>query len=131
MTDDKAQLREAVGQRIRWAREHYYPNRSDFSRALDVDVSTVRKIEDGQRSPSIHMLERICHSLGVSRDYVMHGQLHGVNKELASRLIKDHPELVRASGRRDNQAARKVSLQNKEILAEALAHKLVELLADI
>jgi transcriptional regulator with XRE-family HTH domain len=118
----RAAQRKVVGERIAWARQHFYRYRSDLARALGVDVSTIRKIEDGDRSPSEHLLERICHSLGISRDYVMHGRLDGVDPVLAARLLHEHPELVPAVARKGNPGARKDLARSKEQLAVAIAH---------
>jgi len=86
-------MMRAMGKRIKWARELVYRNRSEFARVMEIDVSTIRKLEDGTRAASVKLLDRIIHSLRISYDYVMTGSLSGVDGELALRLVEDHPEL--------------------------------------
>lgn len=88
--------RKSHGARIAWARAFVVPNRHEFARMLQVDPSTIRNIENGSRGPSIELLQRICATLRISPDYVLHGQLSGVDPELAALLAAHHPELVPA-----------------------------------
>jgi DNA-binding XRE family transcriptional regulator len=91
--DDTPEKRRARGQRIRWAREIVEPNRLAFARKLGVDVSTIRNIENGKANPGVQLAHRICHSIRISLDYIVEGQLIGVDPELAGQLVADHPEL--------------------------------------
>lgn len=70
--------RKILGARLRCVREHLEPNRSEFARKVDVDVSTIRKIEDGIRGASRELLEHLAHCMGVSLDYLEWGSLNGV-----------------------------------------------------
>ena len=81
------------GARIRWARELVEPNRAAFARVLEVDRTTLHKIEDGDRSPSVFLVAQLSHRLRVSTDYIILGTLRGVDGELAARLLEEHPEL--------------------------------------
>lgn len=92
--DDSPEKREARGRRIRWAREIVEPNRLDFARKLGVDVSTIRNIENGKANPGLQLAHRIFHSLRISLSYVVDGRLNGVDPELATMLVADHPELA-------------------------------------
>ena len=91
---DKETQRKLRGERIRWARKLVEPNRREFARKLGADPSTIRNIENGSRNASVELLERICHSLRISLDYVSKGRLTGVDPELAALLARDHPELL-------------------------------------
>lgn len=84
----------SVGRRIRWARELVAPNRAEFARIMGVHLSTLGKIEDGSRPPSIFNVLEICHRLRVSPDYILCGTLRGVDGELAALLTARHPELL-------------------------------------
>lgn len=85
------------GLRVRWARELVEPNRAQFARKLQVDTSTIRNIENGSRNPSLELLERICHALRISPDYVVKGRFTGVDPEMAALLAAAHPELIQKS----------------------------------
>ena len=82
-----------IGDRIKWARELVEPNRSEFARLLGVDRSTLQKIEDGDRPPSVFNVIDLAHRLRVTPDYVLRGSLRGVDGELAGMLVARHPEL--------------------------------------
>lgn len=82
-----------IGQRIRWAREIAYPNRSEFARLVDVDPATIRKIEYGERLPSVLLVQLICHVLHISPQYVLWGRFDGVSNEMRVALQATHPEL--------------------------------------
>jgi DNA-binding XRE family transcriptional regulator len=101
----------AIGQRIRWARELVEPNRAEFARTMGVDRTTLQKIEDGDRAPSVFAVIEISHRLRVSTDYILLGTLRGVDGELAARLLEAHPDLHehnrKAMGADTSQAPRK------------------------
>lgn len=88
-------IQREVGQRIRWARELVEPNRAAFARLMGVDRTTLQKIEDGDRPPSIFNVIEIAHRLRVTCDYILTGSLRGVDGELAAMLVSVHPELMR------------------------------------
>lgn len=83
-----------IGRRIKWARELVEPNRAQFARTLGVDRSTLQKIEDGDRAPSIFNIIDLSHQLRVSPDYILTGDLRGVDGEVAGHLVRHHPELM-------------------------------------
>lgn len=87
----------AVGRRIKWARELVEPNRASFARLMGVDRSTLQKIEDGDRPPSIFNVLDLAHRLRVSPDYILTGSLRGVDGEMAGMLVARHPELLGSS----------------------------------
>lgn len=82
-----------IGQRILWARELVEPNRAAFARGLGVDRSTIRKIETGERPPSIFAVLALSHQLRVTPDYILIGRMRDVDGELAAELGARHPEL--------------------------------------
>jgi transcriptional regulator with XRE-family HTH domain len=87
-------IQEQIGARIEWARELVYANRSEFARLLGVDASTIKKIETGERPPSVFNVIEIAHRLRVSTEYILRGSLVGVDPELAALLVARHPELL-------------------------------------
>jgi DNA-binding XRE family transcriptional regulator len=82
-----------IGHRIKWAREIVEPNRAAFARLLGVHRTTLQKIEDGERAPSVFDVLNIAHRLRVSTDYILIGTLEGVDGQLAALLALRHPEL--------------------------------------
>lgn len=95
-------VQAGVGSRIRWVRELAIPNRSEAARLLGVDPSTLAKIEDGTRAPSIFNVIEIANRFRVSTDFLLRGLLVArTDEELALHLAAQHPELV-------NQLARSV-----------------------
>lgn len=89
-----SEIQADIGLRIKWARELVEPNRAEFARTLGVDRSTLQKIEDGSRAPSVFNILEISHVLKVSPDYILTGNLKGVDGEIAGRLVHGHPELL-------------------------------------
>lgn len=96
--DAYTEVQADVGKRIKWARELVQPNRAAFARDMGVDRSTLAKIEDGERAPSIFNVLDIAHRLRVTADYILKGTLKGVDGELAGRLVALHPELAPGTG---------------------------------
>lgn len=92
-------IQAAIGRRIKWARELVEPNRAEFARTLGVDRSTLQKIEDGDRAPSIFNVIELSHQLRISPDYILTGDLRGVDGEVAGYLVRHHPELMDRPGR--------------------------------
>jgi DNA-binding XRE family transcriptional regulator len=93
ITGAYSKMQKDMGERIRWARQMVEPNRAAFARVLDVDRTTLHKIEDGERAPSVFLVAQLSHRLRVSTDYIILGTLRGVDGELAARLLEAHPEL--------------------------------------
>lgn len=83
-----------IGRRIKWARELVEPNRAAFARVMGVDRSTLQKIEDGDRPPSVFNVLELAHRLRVTEGYILTGSLKGVDGEMAGLLVKHHPELI-------------------------------------
>jgi len=93
LTGAYSQMQKDMGSRIRWARQLVEPNRAAFARKLQVDRTTLHKIEDGERAPSVFLVAELSHKLRVSTDYIILGTMRGVDGELAAKLLQAHPEL--------------------------------------
>ena len=78
-----------IGARLHCARAHVRPNRAQFAREVGVDVSTIRKIEEGKRGVSRELMEHLAHALRISLDYLEWGSLNGVDPELAA-FLEEH-----------------------------------------
>lgn len=95
--DSYTDIQAEVGMRIKWARELVEPNRSAFAKAMGVDRSTLQKIEDGDRAPSIFNVLDIANRLRVTPDYILMASLKGIDGELAGMLVARHPHLAGSS----------------------------------
>lgn len=87
-------IQAEIGRRIKWARLLVEPNRAAFARAMGVDRTTIQKIEDGERAPSIFNVLDLAHRLRVTPGYILVGSMQGVDGEIAGRLVRLHPELM-------------------------------------
>jgi transcriptional regulator with XRE-family HTH domain len=103
LTPYEAQFDEAklIGERLRWVRELVDATPTQLAADLGVDVSAVRHIERGVRSPSLVLLMTICHVLRISPQYLLWGRLEGIDPELAAKLKSLHPELIWPSAPKD------------------------------
>lgn len=79
---------------MRWARELVEPNRAAFARDCGVHPTTLVKMEDGDRAPTIFVLRDYCFRLRISADFLLFGKLGQGDRELEALLIAHHPELV-------------------------------------
>jgi len=68
LTGAYSQMQKDMGSRIRWARQLVEPNRAAFARKQQVDRTTLHKIEDGDRAPSVFLVAELSHKLRVSTD---------------------------------------------------------------
>jgi transcriptional regulator with XRE-family HTH domain len=100
------EIQKAVGARILWARKEVMPNRAALAELMDIDRSTLAKIESGDRPPSIFNVIELAHRLRVTTDYILIGSLRGVDGELAARLAVKHPELLAAPRLADTSTAK-------------------------
>ena len=69
----RSEMQAAMGTRIRLAREAIEPDRAAFARTLRVDPATLKKIENGERSPSVFLVAELSRRLGVSTDWLLGG----------------------------------------------------------
>jgi transcriptional regulator with XRE-family HTH domain len=83
-----------IGKRILWARELVEPNGAAMAKAMGIDRSTLQKIENGTRAPSIFNVLDFAARLRLSTDYILRGSMQGVDGELAAMLVARHPELA-------------------------------------
>lgn len=88
-------IQKQMGLRIKWARELVEPSPPMFAKVLGVHRTTILKIEDGSRSPSLIMVFDISRRLRVTPDYILIGSLYGADPEIARMLLRRHPELNR------------------------------------
>ncbi|HKW20960.1 MAG TPA: helix-turn-helix transcriptional regulator [Ktedonobacterales bacterium] len=108
LTPYEAQFDEAklIGERLRWVRELVDATPTQLAADLGVDVSAVRHIERGVRSPSLVLLMTICHVLRISPQYLLWGRLEGIDRELAVKLKSLHPELILPTVPKDPDSTR-------------------------
>jgi transcriptional regulator with XRE-family HTH domain len=100
--DAYSAVQKTIGLRIRWARELLVPNRAEFARTLGVDRTTVQKIEQGKRPPSVFNVMEFAHALRVDPNYILLGSMRGIDGELAAALAAAHPELATQPSSRED-----------------------------
>lgn len=92
--DAYSAVQRQVGERIGWVRDLVIPNQAECARLIGVTPPTLNKIEKGTRAASIFNIITLANKLRVSTDFLLRGQLVGLDQEIERRLIALHPELV-------------------------------------
>jgi DNA-binding XRE family transcriptional regulator len=97
-----AAIQAQVGKRMLWVRLLVEPNRAEVARWLRVDTSTLAKIEEGDRAPSIFTVMAYARHFRVSHDFLLAARLGPpTDPEIERLLIAHHPELVLGPSDRD------------------------------
>ncbi len=66
--DDVAEVLAAMGPRLRAVRERHGDTLTDVSRTTGIALSTLSRIENGRRKPTLELLLRLAKAYGVSLD---------------------------------------------------------------
>ncbi len=64
---------ETIPSRIKWLRESNKLNKVEFAKRLNVNQSTISRIEDGEQKPSADTLVALSQNFGVSSDWILFG----------------------------------------------------------
>jgi transcriptional regulator with XRE-family HTH domain len=84
------EIQEQIGDRIRQVRELYGIEQAELARALEVDPSTLNKIEKGKRAPSVFNIISLASRLRVSTDFLLRGSwCPRLTKKLPFSLLPD------------------------------------------
>lgn len=83
-----------MGRRLRWVREALELNQTDMARMVGLTQTAWSLYERGLRWPDQFQAVRLMAKLKVTREYLLTGDLTGIDRELAIRLAAQHPELV-------------------------------------
>lgn len=89
-TPEQRALSEEIGERLRWAREAAGLNSYELAAKVGCDYSMIRYLEKGARAPSVFLCLSLCHTLGVSPQYLLWGTLDGIAPKLAAKLHQLH-----------------------------------------
>lgn len=84
-----------MGRRLRWVREALGQSQGQIAEAVGVHQTAWSLYERGLRWPDQFEAVRLIAKLRISREYLLEGDLSGVERELAIRLAASHPELVK------------------------------------
>lgn len=84
-----------MGQRLRWVREALGLNQTDMARMVGLTQTGWSLYERGKRWPDQFAAVRLMAKLKVTREYLLTGDLSGIDRDLAIRLAAQHPELVK------------------------------------
>lgn len=95
------------GKRLRTLRESYNKTQSEVAEAIGISVDTIRKLEQGKRSPSVIVVDLLSDYYNISADYIISGvtkENTGVEdvfmsvpkekREIIERIIGDIRELI-------------------------------------
>lgn len=88
------QMMAEMGKRLRWVREASGWNQTQAGEVVGVTQTAWSLYERGLRWPDAFEAVRLIAKLKISRDYLLTGDLGGVERDLAIRLAASHPELV-------------------------------------
>lgn len=90
-----SKIQKQIGQHIQWVREASGHTQSDLARLLDIDASTVNKIENGSRAASIFFLIEVALRYRASVDLLALGRVTGVeDPRLIAKIVAAHPALA-------------------------------------
>jgi transcriptional regulator with XRE-family HTH domain len=93
------QMMLAMGERLKWVKEANGWNQTQAGEAVGVSQTAWSLYEKGKRWPDAFAAVRLIAKLKISREYLLTGDLGGVERDLAIRLAALHPELVRPRNR--------------------------------
>jgi transcriptional regulator with XRE-family HTH domain len=94
------EIQAEIGARVRQVRELYGLGQAELAAALEVDPSTLNKIEKGSRPPSVFNIISLANRLRVSTDFLLRGQLVGqMDQEVALQLAALNPDWVPPIGK--------------------------------
>jgi transcriptional regulator with XRE-family HTH domain len=79
---------------MRMAREIMYESQTEFARVMQVDTSTISKVEVGERMLGVLSLMSAGEKLGTGTDFLLKGDLRLVDTPLLLELMRRHPELL-------------------------------------
>jgi transcriptional regulator with XRE-family HTH domain len=89
---------QAVGERLRWARETAALSQTQAASLLGCDQSTWSQYERGHRLVSLQVALRASNEWGLTLDYLYRGLLDArVARDMAVRLAAAHPQLVKST----------------------------------
>jgi len=91
--EDRALMRQ-MGQRLRWVREALGLNQTDMARLVGLTQTGWSLYERGKRWPDQFAAVRLMAKLKITREYLLSGDLTGIDRELAIRIAAQHPQLV-------------------------------------
>lgn len=83
-----------IGQRFKWVREALGLSQAEIAEIVGLDQTAWSQYERGGRFPDYFRLPDLCKKLQISMDYLLEGDLDGVERRLAIALASQHPELA-------------------------------------
>lgn len=89
MSPDPETMLESVGPRLRELRRHREITLTELSEATGVSVSTLSRLESGQRKPTLELLLPLARCFGVSLDELVDAPATG-DPRVRMRPIKQH-----------------------------------------
>ena len=96
-TESDRRLMAQMGRRLRWVREALGVNQTEMARMVGVTQTAWSLYERGLRWPDQFAAVRLMAKLKVTREYLLEGDISGIDRDLAIQLVAQHPELARTS----------------------------------
>ncbi len=93
-TESDHRLMAQMGRRLRWVREALGVNQTHMARMVGITQAAWSLYERGLRWPDQFAAVRLMAKLKITREYLLEGDLSGIDRDLAIRLAAQHPELV-------------------------------------
>jgi transcriptional regulator with XRE-family HTH domain len=91
-----------IGDRIALVRQILDRTQKEIADALGIDPSTISKIEDGSRAPSVFNVISLATRFQCSTDFLLRGHLTGrTDEELSLVIVARRPDLAPKLQRRD------------------------------
>lgn len=81
--DARTHLLREIGARIRDEREYLGLSREKFAEIVDLSPFYIGQIERGERSMSMDTLIKVSHSLKLSIDYILKGEMLHIDNAMA------------------------------------------------
>jgi len=73
-TAARAELRSAVGERLRLVRRVLDLGQGEFGRRAGIEANTYNQIESGKKMPSIETAIALCETYRISLDWIFRGE---------------------------------------------------------
>lgn len=100
-------LMKEMGERLLWVRQELGLSQQEIANQVGVHQTAWSLWERGERWPDMFEAMRLAAKLKVTTDYLLNGNLEGVEPRLAIRLAAHHPELVGPTDKADSKDTRR------------------------
>lgn len=86
---------EAVGLRLRAAREALGKNQTQLADAINAAKNTYSQWESGDRLANLVAMAKLCNDYGITLDWIYRGVASGLPQDLHEKVLKRHHDLTK------------------------------------